>query len=68
MKKLLLIGIAMLYLVGTMYSQNDTLYGFYYAKGIRHYWVEDFTSLNIIVNNLNHYDSIVARLGRIFKH
>lgn len=66
MKKLLLIGFALLYLVGLSYSQNDTLYGFYYANGIRHYWTEDHTSLNLIVKNLNHYDSIAARLGRMF--
>jgi hypothetical protein len=66
MKKLLLLGIAIICLVCSSYSQNDSLYGFYYANGTRHYWAEDNTSLNIIVNNLNHYDSIVARLGRIF--
>lgn len=47
-------------------AQNDSLYGFYYANGTRHYWQEDYTSANIIVRNLNHFDSIVARLGRIF--
>ena len=52
--------------VGLSFSQNDTLYGFYYANGTRHYWTEDSTSLNIIVKNLNHYDSIAARLGRMF--
>lgn len=48
------------------YSQNDTLYGFYYANATRHYWVEDNTSLNIVINNLDHFDSIVARLRRVF--
>jgi hypothetical protein len=66
MKKLLLIGAVLFLFMGSTFSQNDTLYGFYYANGSRHYWIEDHTSLNIIVKNLNHYDSIAARLGRIF--
>ena len=48
------------------YSQNESLYGFYYANGIRHYWQEDLTSANIIVRNTNHLDSIVSRLEKIF--
>lgn len=32
-------------------AQNDSLYGFYYANGTRHYWQEDYTSANIIVRN-----------------
>ena len=66
MKKIVLIGLITLSIVCSSYSQNDTLSGFYYANGTRHYWQEDYTSLNVIVNNLSHYDSIVARLARIF--
>lgn len=64
--KRILLGILLFCIVGISYSQNDTLYGFYYANGIRQYWVEDYTSLNIIVNNLNHYDSVAARLSGLF--
>ena len=49
------------------YSQNDSLYGFYYANGDRHYWQENYTSANIIVNNIDHFDSITARLERVFQ-
>lgn len=66
MKKTLLIWLAILYLVCSSYSQNDNLYGFYYANGTRHYWQEDFTSAIIIVRNINHYDSIAASLRKVF--
>ena len=66
MKKLLLICLAILCLVCSSYSQNDSFYGFYYANGTRHYWQEDFTSANIIVRNINHYDSIATSLRKVF--
>ena len=45
-------SLIMFCIVCSLYSQNNNLYGFYYANGIRHYWQEDHTSLNIIVRNL----------------
>lgn len=65
MKKLSIL-LALLCIIGSSYSQNENLYGYYYANGNRHYWTEDHTSLNIIVNNPSHYDSIATRLETIF--
>ena len=65
MKKVVL-AIVLVLSIGISYSQNDSLYGFYYALGERHYWQESNTSINLIVNNINHYDSIVARLRSFF--
>jgi len=39
---------------------------YYYADGQRIYWVEDSTSANIIVANMEHYDAIVSQLEHIF--
>lgn len=66
MKKIILTGLITLYMVCSSYSQNDSLYGFYYALGERHYWQESNTSINLIVNNINHYGSIAARLRSFF--
>ncbi len=39
---------------------------YYYASGNAIYWQDDSTSVNIIVANINHYDSIVQNLQNIF--
>ena len=47
-------------------AQNDSLQYFYYADGMRHYWITDSTSINIIVQQSEHYDQIVDNLSNIF--
>ncbi len=65
MKKHLLLLVGMFCVALCAFSQNDH---FYYANGTRHYWQEDQTSANIIVNNLDYYDSIVSRLQNMFNN
>lgn len=66
MKRFILTIVGFLSLISVSYSQNGNS-GYYYANGSRHYWQEDQTSANIIVHNLDHYDSIVSRLQNMFK-
>jgi hypothetical protein len=47
-------------------SQTIDSSRFYYVKGIPHYFNDDSTSINIIVNNLSNYNSIVSILHTIF--
>ena len=42
------------------------MHNFYYANGVAQYWEDDVSSANIIVRNLNHYDTIVYGLNTIF--
>lgn len=67
MKRFILTIVGFLSLISASYSQNGNS-GYYYANGSRHYWQEDQTSANIIVNNLDHYDSIVSRLQNMFNN
>ncbi|MDR3046726.1 MAG: S8 family serine peptidase, partial [Bacteroidales bacterium] len=49
----------------TLYSQNN-YQGYHYANGTAHYWTDDSTSLNLIVKNMEHYDTIVSKIQLFF--
>lgn len=54
-----------------VYSQNNNSYshqGYYYSNNESIFWIEDFTSANIIISNVNHYDQIVKNLMDIFSN
>ncbi|MDR3047901.1 MAG: S8 family serine peptidase, partial [Bacteroidales bacterium] len=48
-------------------AQNNTR-SYYYANGKAHYWVDDSTSVNIIVRNMSNYNQIVANLETLFNN
>jgi len=63
MKKLLLLfGFI---LMATLLQAQSTP-NFYYADGVPQYWVDDSTSINIIVKNMDNYIAIVQNLELLF--
>jgi len=39
---------------------------YYYANGVPQYWVEDPTSINIIVPSMATYNTVIERLEMVF--
>ena len=44
------------------YAQTN----FYFVDNVRHYWIEDSTSVNIIVGDMGDYDQIVETILELF--
>lgn len=65
MKKIACMLAVVLCFVSYSKAQSDYL-NYYYAEGMRHYWVTDSTSVNIIVDRAEHYDQIANNLSNIF--
>ena len=60
--KRLIITVVLAYFLPFCYAQTN----YYYANNERNYWLEDSTSVNIIVSDSEQYDMIVGRILEIF--
>ena len=62
------INIFICFITNSVFAQIQDSTNFYYNKGIPHYYINDSTSVNIIVKNVENYDSIVSNLYTIFNN
>ena len=60
--KRVIITVVLAYFLPFCYAQTN----YYYANDERNYWLEDSTSVNIIVSDSEQYDMIVGRILEIF--
>jgi hypothetical protein len=67
MKKLMIV-LGSVFMLSSLSAQSY-LYNnpnYYYVDGVKQYWTDDSTSVNIIVKNRNNYNGIVQKLELLF--
>jgi len=64
MKKLFII--LGLIFIGILLNAQSTPNYYYYANGVPQYWIDDSTSVNIIVRNMHNYNTIAQNLELLF--
>jgi hypothetical protein len=66
MKKILIV-LEFMCVFGLLNAQsNFPVSNYYYVDRVPQYWIDDSTSINIIVKNMNNYNAIVDNLKNIF--